>query len=312
MINRLRHKLWPVWRIIRAAVMDWLTHDAFAQAAAISFFTLFSLAPLLVIAVAVAGLVFGRDAVRDEIVLQFSDLLGRQGGEFIGTVIDNARDPEQGLLASIVGIATLLIASSGAFAQLRAALNQIWEVKPKPGQGIRVFIRSRIVSFSLAIALAFLLLLSLAVSAALAAMGRWVGGLLPGEYFLLRAGNFAVAFAIVTLLFAAIYKTLPDARIGWRETWIGAIVTAGLFSIGKYIIGVYLGQSAPGTIYGAAGSLAIVLFWMYYTSLIFLLGAEITHQHAVHIGKHNPPKPEAEIAPDVKKRVPEARDATRV
>jgi membrane protein len=305
-------KALAVWRLIKKAVLDWLNHDAFAQAAAISFFAVFSLAPLLVIAVGVAGLLWERGAVRTEIVDQFTGLVGKEGGELMGTIIDTANKPEKGVLAAIIGIGTLIISASGAFAQLRAALNLIWEVKPSKGLGILRFIRARIASFAMVLGLAFLLLVSLAVSAGLAALSEWSSSLLPKHEVLMQIANFLVGFLVIAMLFAGIYKVLPDARINWRETLIGAVITAALFSVGKSLIGLYLGHASPGSAYGAAGSLAIVLVWIYYSSLIFLLGAEITHRHALSLGKHNPPKEGAEAAPDLKKRIPELRDSARI
>jgi membrane protein len=308
----IRRKLVQTWQILRGAVTDWLAHDAFAQAAAISFFALFSLAPILVMALATAGAIFGRDKARYEIVAQFTSLLGREGGEFIGTVVDKASDPEKGIAAGIVGMLMLLVAASGAFAQLRAALNLIWEVAPAKGLGVGRFVRARIASFGLALGVGFLLVVSLVISAVMAGVQTWAVERLPAHEVLLQVSNNIVSFVIIGVLFAAIYKALPDARIGWRETAIGAVITAGLFTIGKFGIGVYLGQASPGSVYGAAGSLAIVLIWIYYSSLIFLLGAEITHRHAKMLGKRNPPKEGAHRAPDLKKRIPEMRDSERV
>ncbi len=308
----MRRKLKGLWTILRGAVVDWIAHDAFAQAAAISFFAIFSLAPLLVIALATAGAVFGRDRARSEIVHQFAGLLGKDGGDFIGTVIDKASDPEKGITASVLGLVMLLVAASGAFAQLRAALNLIWEVAPAKGLGVGRFVRARVASFGLALGVGFLLVISLVVSAVMAGIETWAVDRLPAHGVLLGIANMVVSFVIITVLFAAIYKALPDARIDWRETAIGAVLTCTLFTVGKYAIGVYLGHASPGSVYGAAGSLAIVLIWIYYSALIFLLGAEITHRHALSLGKKNPPKPGAHRSPDLKKRIPELRDAQRV
>jgi membrane protein len=263
-------------------------------AAAISYYAAFSLAPLLVIAVAVAGLVFGADRVRDEVVSQFAGMMGKQGGELVGTVLENASKPKEGTLATVLGVAALVIGASGAFGQLKEALNRTWEVREKKGGGVLRFVRTRFISFAMVLVIAFLLLVSLAVSALLTGVGAWASGMLPAWATVLEVANFVVSLGVVTVLIALVYRFLPDAHIGWREVWFGAAVTAGLFTLGKFLIGLYLGRTSTVSIYGAAGSLALILLWVYYSSLIFLFGAEITRARAQALGKMSVPKPGAE------------------
>jgi membrane protein len=282
--------------LIKSAALGWVKHGATELAAAISYYAAFSLAPLLVIAVAVAGLVLGADKVKHEVIGQFVAMMGKQGGELVGTVLENASKPKEGALATILGIAALLVGASGAFGQLKEALNRTWEVREKKGGSVLRFLRTRFISFAMVLVIGFLLLVSLAVSALLTGVGSWVGGALPGWAPVLEIANFVVSIVVVTMLIALIYRFLPDAQIEWRVVWVGAAVTALLFTLGKFLIGLYLGRTSAVSIYGAAGSLAVILLWIYYTSLIFLFGAEITRAHAQRLGKTAAPKRGAERA----------------
>ncbi|MBC7836055.1 MAG: YihY/virulence factor BrkB family protein [Phycisphaerales bacterium] len=291
-------KLKPLWMVPRDAVLDFLRDDCFVLAASLSFFTLFSLAPLLLIVIALAGLAFGAANVERQVVGQFSGLIGDQGGELIQTVINNASKGNRGVVATIVGVGTLLLGATGLFGQLKSALNTVWGVKSKPAKGVRAalrLVRVRLLSFAMVLVVAFLLLVSLLLSAGLAALGEWTTGLLPAQEGLLRALNAGVSFLILTLLFAATFKLLPDARIGWREVWLGAAITSALFTLGKYLIGLYLGRDTLASVYGAAGSLIIVLMWVYYSALILLLGAEFTQITAHAMGKDITPSPEGRL-----------------
>lgn len=280
--------------IIKSAAIGWVNHGAMEMAAAISYYAAFSLAPLLVIAVAIAGLVVDSARAREQVVSQFSEMMGEEGGKLVATMLDNASKPKQGTIAAIIGIVVLVVGASGAFSQLKEALNRTWEVRELPSRGVWRFLRTRVFSFAMVMVIAFLLLVSLAVSAVLTGLSGWASGALPGWAALLQVADVAVSFAFITVLVAVIYRFLPDARIGWRELWIGAPLTALLFTIGKYLIGLYLGQGSPASIYGAAGSLAIILLWVYYSSLIFLFGAEVTRAHAQHLGKPMAPRGRAE------------------
>jgi membrane protein len=281
--------------LVKAAVRGWLAHGATEMSAAISYYAAFSLSPLLVIAVAVAGLAFGAEQVRQEVVAQFRSMVGDQGAELVGTMLANANQPTHGTIATIISIGALIIGASGAFGQLKEALNRIWEVREKPHGGVWRFFRARFVSFAMVMVIGFLLLTSLVISALLSGVGAWASGALPGWNALLRVINLAVSVVAVTVLFAAVFRYLPDALIRWREVWIGALITAVLFTIGKYLIGVYIGRGSPASVYGAAGSLAVVLIWVYYSSLILLFGAEVTRAHAQRLGNNPTPKGHAEI-----------------
>jgi membrane protein len=280
--------------LVKETFSEWSKDKASRLAAALSYYTIFSVAPLLIIAVAVAGLVFGREEASRHLADETRDLLGPQGAEAIQTMLQNAGKTGAGLLATVVGIGTLLLGASGAFAQLQDALNTIWEVKPKEGRGVRGMLRDRFLSFSLVLAIGFLLLVSLVLSAALAAVGKYLAGVLPVSSALMQALNFALSFAATTFLFALIFKVLPDVRIRWRDVWVGAAVTALLFSIGRFLIGLYLGRSSVSSAYGAAGSLVVVLVWVYYSAQILLLGAEFTQVYASKFGMGMTPKPNAE------------------
>jgi len=280
--------------LIKETFSEWSKDKASRLAAALSYYTLFSIAPLLVIAVAVAGFVFGRTAASGQLIAEARDLLGPQGAQAIQTLMENAGRTGAGVVATVVGVGTLLLGASGAFAQLQDALDTIWEVKPKAGRGWKGILRDRFLSFSLVLAIGFLLLVSLVVSAALAALGKFLAGALPFSSALMQGVNFAISFAATTFLFALIFKVLPDARIRWRDVWIGAAITALLFSVGRYLIGLYLGRSSVSSAYGAAGSLVALLVWVYYSAQILLLGAEFTQVYATRFGRGLAPKPNAE------------------
>jgi membrane protein len=272
------------WILLRNSFIEWLEDKAPRLGAALAYYTAFSLSPLLVIVIAMAGLVFGQEAAEGQIIAQMQSLVGQDGAKAIAAMIQNARKPSSGIIATVVGLATLLIGATGVFGELRDALNTIWEVQPKPGRGLAGLIKDRFLSFTMVLAVGFLLLVSLSVSAGLAAMGRFLGSMLPGLAILSQIVNFVVSFSIVGMLFALIYRYLPDLKIPWHDVWIGAALTAGLFEIGKFLIGFYLGNSSITSAYGAASSLAIILVWIYYSAQIFLLGAEFTHVYAKHRG----------------------------
>jgi membrane protein len=275
-------KLHLGWILLRSSFIEWLEDKAPRLGTALAYYTAFSLSPLLVIVIAMAGLVFGQEAAEGQIIAQMQSLVGQDGAKAIAAMIQNARKPSLGIIATVVGLATLLIGATGVFGELRDALNTIWEVQPKPGRGLAGLIKDRFLSFTMVLAVGFLLLVSLSVSAGLAAMGRFLGSMLPGLAILSQIVNFVVSFSIVGMLFALIYRYLPDLKIPWHDVWIGAALTAGLFEIGKFLIGFYLGNSSITSAYGAASSLAIILAWIYYSAQIFLLGAEFTHVYAKH------------------------------
>jgi len=274
-----------IWLTVKETFVEWQRDKALRLSAALSFYTVFSLAPMLIIVIAIAGQAFGREAVQGEVVAQFDNLIGREAALQVQQMIQNASDPRSGLIAAIVGTVTLIIGAIGVFGQLQDALNTVWEITPRRRPGVWGFLRDRVLSLAMVVGIAFLLLASLVVSAGLSALGKWASGWLPASAFLLQALNFVVSLAVITLLFAVIYKVLPDIDIRWRDVMVGAGVTALLFTIGKTLIGIYLGRSSVGSVFGAAGSLAVMLVWIYYSAAVFLLGAEFTEVYTRRWGR---------------------------
>ncbi len=274
-----------LWDLIRKSVMAWLDDYAPSMGAALAYYTLFSLAPLLIIAIAVAGLVFGQDAARGEIVAQIQGLIGREGAIAVQGLLKSANAPAQDILATAISIVTLVIGATTVFAELQSDLDRIWRV-PVPARvnGIWSFVRSRLLSFGLVLGLGFLLLVSLVVSAAIAAFGKWSYGFFEGREAYLHTLNFGISFAITTALFALIFRLMPRASIAWRDVWVGAGVTSLLFEIGKLLIGLYLGTTSVASGFGAAGSLVVLLLWVYFSAQVFLLGAEFTWVYAHEYG----------------------------
>jgi membrane protein len=273
-----------LFSLAKESFKEWQEDGALQLGAALSYYTIFSIAPLLLIAIAIAGVAFGREAVEGQLVGQIEGLVGRQGAEAVQTMIANAGKHGQGVLPTVLGIATILFGATGVFVQLQDSLNKIWDVKPKPGGGVKAFLMQRVISFGMVLGIGFLLLVSLIFAAGVAALDEFATGLLPGAETLIGILGFLVSFALVTLLFAMIYRVLPDVEIAWRDVWVGAGVTALLFTIGKYLIGLYLGNSSVASAYGAAGSLVVVLLWVYYSSQILFLGAEFTQVYATRYG----------------------------
>ena len=269
----------------KSTITQWIEDEPFQLAAALSYYTLFSLAPLMIIVIAIAGFAFGREAAQNQIVETLQGMVGQDSAKAIQDMIQNAsNESKKGIVSTVFGVIALLFGAGGVVGQLQTSLNKIWGVTTKPGQGIRGFVRQRFVSFSMVLAIGFLLLVSLAVSAFLTGLSKWMGSLFGGIAVLAHALDLFVSFVFVTALFAMIYKFLPDVRIQWRDVWIGAALTSFLFTIGKFLIGLYLGTSGVSSTYGAAGSLITVLLWVYYSSLIFFLGAEFTQVYASQYG----------------------------
>lgn len=273
-----------IWRLLKETWQEWQDDNASRLAASLAYYTIFSLSPLLIIVISIAGAIFGEEAARGEIVGQIQGLVGNEGAQVIETAIQNANQPDVSSIASTISIIVLIFSASGVFAQLQEALNVIWEVKAKPKQGIWGFIRKRTLSFSVVLGIGFLLLVSLVISAVLSALNNYLSGLIPGIDLIWIIVNFLLSFAITTFLFALIYKFLPDVKISWSDVGIGAIITSLLFSIGKYILGAYLGGGSFGSTYGAAGSLVIILAWVYYSTQILFFGAEFTQVYARKYG----------------------------
>jgi membrane protein len=274
-------------------ISNWNDHDATSQSAALAFFTLFSMAPVLVVVIAVAGAIFGADAVRGQIFNEFQLWMGPQASGFIQQILRSADEPTGGSrLAASLGIVTLIVGASGAFVQLQASLNRVWEVAPKPGAAFTTLLRKRLLSFAVILGIGFLLVVSLVLSAALTALGDYVERHFAVSARLLHVANILVSFTLITLLFGLIYRLLPDVRLEWRDVGFGAVITSTLFAVGKELIGLYLGRTGVASAYGAAGSLVMVLLWVYYSSLIFFLGAELTHVQSLR-WRGRRPRPEA-------------------
>jgi membrane protein len=290
----------------KQTITQWIEDEPFQLAAALSYYTLFSLAPLLIIVIAIAGFAFGRDAAQNQIVDTIQGMIGQESAQAIQEMIKNASEkPTAGIISTVLGIVALIFGAGGVVGQLQTSLNTIWGVTPKPGQGIWGFIRQRFVSFSMILAIGFLLLVSLVVSALLTGLTQWMGSLFGGTAVLAYGLDLLISFVFVTALFAMIYKFLPDVRIEWRDVWVGAGLTSLLFTIGKFLIGLYLGSSGVTSTYGAAGSLITVLLWVYYSSLIFFLGAEFTQVYATQYGSGVVPTENAQpiaAAPEAARR----------
>ncbi|MBI3541961.1 MAG: YihY/virulence factor BrkB family protein [Deltaproteobacteria bacterium] len=284
-----------MWKLFKAAAVAWSDDNAPMHAAALSYYTAFSIAPLIVIAVAVTGLLFGETTSSGAVFNTLASLLGENGARAIQAMTKAAgANRDGGIVATVLGLVTLLIGASGVFTQLQQSLDFLWKARPKPGRSLATILRQRVLSFSMVAVVAFLLLVSLLVSAALAAAEKFVGDRLPGGGALWHLANAGVSIAVITFLFAAIYKILPDVKLAWRDVGIGAFATAILFTAGKFLIGLYLGKSSVASAYGAAGSLVVLLLWVYYSSIIMLFGAELTRVYALRGGRRVELKENAE------------------
>jgi membrane protein len=272
-----------VW-LVKTTASDWLDDSAPSLAAALAYYALLSLAPLIVLALALAGLLFDQQAARGGISAELSGVVGSAGATAIESIVKSAKSPGSGIVSSVLGLVVLLFGASGVFGELQSALNAIWEVAPRPGRGLKGLIRDRLFSFAMVMGVAFLLLVSLIFSAGLAAVGRLLSGSLPGGEVLWQGLNFLISLGAVTALFALTFKTVPDAKVAWRDAWTGGFVTALLFTLGKFLIGLYLGKSAISSSYGAAGSLVLLVIWVYYSASILLFGAEFTQVFARRFG----------------------------
>jgi len=283
--------------LLKGTVQSFIDDDCMTMGAALAYYTVFSLAPLMLMVISIAGLALGREAVQHSLVTQIGSLIGPEAAREVQTMLTHAtQDTSGGIIGTVVGIVALLAGATGTFASLQDALNRLWRVKPDPNAGgIKAFIGKRLMSFGMILGVAFLLLVSLAVSAALSSFGSWAGGVLPSSLSggFLKVLNIVVSFLVITLLFGTIFKFLPDAKIEWKGVWPGAAVTSILFTAGKTAIGLYLAKSATASAYGAAGSFVLIIVWLYYASLILLLGAEFTRLWMTSTGDDAPPEPGA-------------------
>ncbi len=280
-------QLVQIWPLLKDSVKAWVDDYAPSMGAALAYYTVFSLAPLLLIVIAVAGLVFGHDAVRGEIVHQLGGVMGRDGATAVQGLLKSASEPRQGFVSSVVGFALLIVGATTVFAELQSALDRIWRVPAaKKTSGLWNLLRTRFLSFGLVLGLGFLMLISLVISAALSVFGNWYGGVFRDWKVVLHIVNIVVSLVMSAALFAMIYKFMPRARIAWSDVWIGAAVTAVLFEMGKFLLGLYLGNAGVASGFGAAGSLVLLIVWVYYSAQVFLLGAEFTWVYARAHGSH--------------------------
>ncbi len=283
------------WQLLKESAVHWSNDKASRLAAALSYYTIFSIAPLLIIAIGVAGLIFGQEAASNQLFQELRGLIGDQGAKALQTMVESANQKDGGIIATIIGLVTLLIGASGAFGELQDALNSIWGVQLKPGQGIKGFLRSRFLSFSMVLVIGFMLLVTLVISTVMSGLGHYLERILPIPAVALQILNFLISFSVTAMLFTLIYKVLPDVTVKWRDVWIGGVFTALLFSLGRFLMGLYLGRASVTSAYGAAGSLVIILLWIYYSSQILFFGAEFTKTFADKFGSHIRPSANAEL-----------------
>lgn len=283
-----------IWRLLKATFDAWNNDNATRLGAALAYYTVFAIAPLLVIVIFIASLVLDVNTVRSGLFEQVGGLVGKKGAEFIESALRASNPHGQGLVASGVAVVTLILTASGLFMELQSDLNTIWGVEAKSGLGIWGFIKNRLLSFAMVVTIGFLLLVSLVVSTAIAALGKYFSALIPGMDILWLIVNDAVSFGVVTVLFAMVFKILPDVKIAWRDVWIGAAITSALFTIGKFLLGLYLGRTSTVSAYGAAGSLVLLLLWVYYSAQILFFGAEFTRVYANRFGERLQPKSHAQ------------------
>jgi membrane protein len=282
----VRPSITDSWHLVRESVVGFIDDNALSHGAAMAFYATTSLAPILLIVVAIAGLVFGHDAAQLALSAQISGLMGPESADLLKTALESASGRLYGTWAAIIGLVTLLVAASGVFGEMQQSLNTIWKIEPQ-GNSLSRLVRARAASLGLVAALGFLLLVSLIASAAISALGAFINAHLPFGTIILSGINGVVSFALISVMFAAIYKVLPDRTLEWRDVAIGAVGTAALFTLGKSLIGWYIGTSAIASSYGAAGGLLVILLWVYYSSEIFLLGAEFTRAYSVRHGSRS-------------------------
>jgi len=282
-----------LWNVLKEAAQNWSAHKDSRQGAALAYYSVFSIGPLIVIAIAIAGFVFGRDAVRGQVASSIQDLLGETGAKAIQAMLIDASKPRTGAVATLFGTGALLFAAIGVVVQLKDALNTVWDARQTPRGGIWYYVRSYVLSFAGVLALGFLLLVSLLVTTALAAIGKYAAVYV--DEWVLHLANLTVSFAVITLLFAMMFKWLPDTPIDWHDVWLGAVLTTIFFEVGKFSIGFYIGKQGLESTYGAAASIIVVLIWVYYSSQIILMGAEITRAFAEHRGSKRPKSDAGEI-----------------
>ena len=299
-----------VWRLTRESVLAFIEDGALSRGAAISYYSVTSLAPILIIVISIAGLFFGQDAARGAIQDEVGGLMGERGAAALQEIVKNAANPSTGTIAGVIGILTLLVTASGTFGEIQSALNMIWRAKPE-GSTVSRLVRARIASLGLVATLGFLLLVSLVISSAITGLSGRINHALPFGGLLTRAFSILISFALIAVMFAAIYKALPDRDLRWRDVVVGAAVTSLLFTVGKFLIGLYLGSSSMANSYGATGGLLILFVWVYYTAQIFLLGAEFTKAFASNYGSMRNTEAAESVAKASDEPVPDPTAAPR-
>lgn len=283
------------FRLFKTATKDFFADSAPRLGASVAYYTIFSISPLVIIVIAIASFFFGAEAARGQVFEQISGLVGAKGAEAIESTISLAATQRHGLVATTVAVVTLLLGSTGVFMELQAALNTIWEVKQQPGAGIWSFIQHRLLSFAMVLSIGFLLLVSLVLTTAISTLGKFIGSRIHGIEAFSQVLNFAASFGVITVLFAFIFKYMPDVRLPWRDVWFGAGFTSLLFTVGKLALGLYLAKSTTTSAFGAAGSLVVVIMWVYYSAQILFFGAELTQAYAKQRGAKVVPKKHAVI-----------------
>ena len=289
------------WELVKSAAEAWINDYAPSMGAALAYYTVFSLAPLLLIVIAIAGLVFGADAARGEIFGQLRGMMGDDAAKSVEALLTNVSQPAAGITATVVGAVVLLIGATTVFGELQDALDRIWRAPARDTRGgLWRLLRARILSFGLIFGMAFLLMVSLVLGAAMAALGKWWGGIFGGWEVLAQVVNAAASFMLTTAVFAFIYKLMPRVKVRWHDVWLGAVITAAMFTLGKTLIGLYIGKTAVASGFGAAGSIVVVLVWVYYSAQVFLMGAEFTWVYARTFGsmKDLPPQGNAPCVPE--------------
>ncbi len=273
------------WDVLKQTVLNFFQDDSFSYASSIAFYTIFSLPAILIISLSIGATVYEKDVVQQELINQVGRLIGKESAADVEQILLNAALDSRGTLAKIVGIATLIFSATTVFISLQASLNKIWGIKPKPERGIVKYLIDRLLSLAMVMSIGFLLLVSLVFDAALVMIQNSLSKILSGwTLYLVAAMNIVISLALITLIFAVLFKVLPDAKIKWKDVWVGSLVTTAFFAAGKYLIGFYLGNSSVNSAYGAAGSLVIILIWVYYSTVIFLFGAELTSVYAEKVG----------------------------
>jgi membrane protein len=282
------------WTLLKTTGNDFMADNSLRLAAALAYYALLSLAPLVVLAIALAGFAVDEQSARGAIARELGGVVGSEGAQAVQTIVRSAHAPTAGVLSTVVGIIVLLFGASGVFSELQSALDTVWQVAPKPGRGLKGIVRDRLFSFAMVMGVAFLLLVSLILSAGLSAVGHFFEHLLPGGEAVWQLLNFLISLAVVSALFAVMFKTVPDAKVSWRDAWVGGAMTSVLFGIGKFLIALYLGKSSVSSAYGAAGSLVLLVIWVYYSACILLFGAQFTQAYATRFGRRIEPTENAE------------------